>query len=445
MAALKHSDRVISINLTFTSSLLEKLSSIKEPFSELEELFLLSVNTQGLAFPGALRWGSRLRRLHLTRIASPALPRLLPPSLDLVDLQLHEIPSDGYFPPNEFANALSGMTQLRSLLLHFHSFSSRRNRIGIPPPSGERVDLPALTRLKFRGPSKYLDSVVARIDAPRLGDIEIRFFNQLTFDVSQLGRFVDRIEIQKSYHRADVLTSKRVVSISFTQPGVPTRFGLEISCGQSDWQLLCMAQICNHLPASLLGVGDVGVNTTRPSSGQDDVDREQWLEVIRPFRSANRFYVAGKLAADIVHALRAADGEPVTVLPALQHFYVQVPVPLHVPLREIMASFITWRKLRGCPVRVKYRCSMCTTSFSRQQELRRHIKDKHEYQPRRRDPFPSGHTGTGVPPSSAELRRGGASQFSGPMNASLEAISFPDFAWLRTMLTSDFSSERGDR
>jgi hypothetical protein len=38
IAALKQSDRVSSINLTVTRSLLEKLSAISEPFSELEEL-----------------------------------------------------------------------------------------------------------------------------------------------------------------------------------------------------------------------------------------------------------------------------------------------------------------------------------------------------------------------------------------------------------------------
>jgi len=42
MAALKLSDRVISMSLTATSPLLAKLSAIQEPFSELEKLVLLS-------------------------------------------------------------------------------------------------------------------------------------------------------------------------------------------------------------------------------------------------------------------------------------------------------------------------------------------------------------------------------------------------------------------
>ncbi|KAI9449235.1 hypothetical protein BJY52DRAFT_270560 [Lactarius psammicola] len=99
MAALKQSDRISSVNLTVTNSLLEKLSTISEPFSELEQLVLLSRDKLQLTLPSAFRWGARLRTLHSTRIAIPALPQLLSPSTGLVDLQLHEIPSVGYFSP----------------------------------------------------------------------------------------------------------------------------------------------------------------------------------------------------------------------------------------------------------------------------------------------------------------------------------------------------------
>ncbi len=52
MAALRHTDRVVSINLTVTSSLLEKMGTIAEPFSELEDLVLLSQTLWGWRFPG---------------------------------------------------------------------------------------------------------------------------------------------------------------------------------------------------------------------------------------------------------------------------------------------------------------------------------------------------------------------------------------------------------
>ena len=42
----------------------------------------------------------------------------------------------GYFSPEAFANALSGMTQLQTLSLHFLSFPPRRNYLSLPPQPG---------------------------------------------------------------------------------------------------------------------------------------------------------------------------------------------------------------------------------------------------------------------------------------------------------------------
>ena len=169
IAALKHSGRVSSIRLTVTTSLREKLSAISEPFTELEDFVLFSRDNQPLTLPNSSHLGPRLRTVYLTGIAIPSFPQLLSPSQFLVDIQLHEIPITGYFSPEAFANALSGTTQVQSLLLHFLSLPPRRNHLRLPPPPGERVALPALTCLKYRGTSKYLDSFVARIDAPPSG------------------------------------------------------------------------------------------------------------------------------------------------------------------------------------------------------------------------------------------------------------------------------------
>jgi hypothetical protein len=51
IAALRQHDRVSSISLTVTSSLVEKLSAISRPFSELEELVLLSQDNVQLTPP----------------------------------------------------------------------------------------------------------------------------------------------------------------------------------------------------------------------------------------------------------------------------------------------------------------------------------------------------------------------------------------------------------
>lgn len=299
VAALKQSDRVRSISLTVTSSLVGKLSAISEPFAELEEMTLLSRDLQ-LVMASTFRWGSRLRTLHSTMITFPSFPELLLHSRDLVDLHLHDIPIAGYFSPEVYANALSGMTKLRSLSLHFFSSHPRRDYLGYPTSSGERIVLPSLSCFKYRGVGKYLDSLLSRIDTPSLQYIHIAYFTcQPTMDAAQLFQFISRTEMMNPPRRADILTSGRAISVSFTQSNAPTRFEVEVPCGQLDWQLSFMTQICNQLPPFLSCVEELLVNTTRSSISQNDLGSERWLELIRPFCEAKDIRVSRDFATDI--------------------------------------------------------------------------------------------------------------------------------------------------
>jgi hypothetical protein len=388
IAALKQSGRVSSVSLTVTSSIVEKLSTISKPFSELEELALLSQDTMALSL-STFRWGPRLRTLHSTRIAFPSFPQLLSPCHDLVDLHLYEIPSAGYFSPETFANALSGMTQLRSLTLHLISFPRRRSYVGLPPPPGERIVLPALTGLKYRGISKYLDNLAARIDAPHLSDIDVTFFSQPTMDALQLSRFIERIEVQSvmSLSQAEVKTSEHAISISFINSRVSTPpLRLQISCRQLDWQLSCMAQVCDQFSPFLFRVKELRINTTRSSSGQDDEADEQWLDLVRSFDGITDFWMANELTADILCALGQTDEGHTTVLPALRHIHIEKPMEMNEPswdvLLSVTRSFITSRSLSGSPVHVNvsiFRCHICHIDFRQQKGLDSHLQDEHAY------------------------------------------------------------------
>ncbi|KAI9451040.1 hypothetical protein BJY52DRAFT_1419285 [Lactarius psammicola] len=324
LAALEQSDRVYSIGLTVSSSLLNKLSTISRPFSGLEKLVLLSQASL--------------------------------PSRDLVDLQLNEIPGVGYFSPEAFANALCGVTQLETLSLHFLSLPPRRNYPALPPPSWDRVNLPTLTCFRYRGISKYLDNLVARINAPRLGDIDITFFSQPTLDAWQLGLFINCIEMWRSPLRAEILSSRAAISISITstQPGTLARLGLQISCEQLDWQLSSISQICDHFFSFLFSVEDLGIMTIGSSSVPDDMDNEQWLRLIRAFGGAKDFHVAGELVTDILRAIRPTDEEHNTALPSLRNLHVQDPMSMRGPPRDSVESFVTQRRLSGHPIQIYY-------------------------------------------------------------------------------------------
>jgi hypothetical protein len=383
IAALKQSGRVSSISLTATSSLIEKLSSISEPISELEELTLLSRENMQLTLPSTFRWGPRLRALHSTRIAFPSFPQLLLPSHNLVNIQLHEIPSAGYFSPEAFANALSGMTRLQALTLHFLSFPGRRSHLGLPPPPGERILLPALILFKYRGTSKYMDSLVSRIDAPRLGDIDITFFSQPTMDASQLGHFIERTETQMSLTRGEVQISAHTISITFTNSSTPTRLRLQLSCKQFDWQLSCMAQVCCQFSPFLFRVEELSIKAIQWSIGHDDpVGEESWLELVRSFRGARDLWIANELTTYVLGALGRAEGGHATVLPALDRLFVENPTAMNLnePSCDALMLFFNLRSLSGHPVRLNVslsQCHICRSSFSQQQGFESHFVDKH--------------------------------------------------------------------
>jgi hypothetical protein len=123
IAALKLSSRICSISLTVTGPLLEKLTVVSEPFSNLEEIALLSQDTAQLTLPSTFQWGPRLRRLYLTRIAFPSNPWPLISSRVLVDIRLHGIFSHIHMPleslvfvPVRDDPASNSLTPISSLL-----------------------------------------------------------------------------------------------------------------------------------------------------------------------------------------------------------------------------------------------------------------------------------------------------------------------------------------
>ncbi|KAI9440229.1 hypothetical protein BJY52DRAFT_1229555 [Lactarius psammicola] len=150
--------------------------------------------------------------------------------------------------------------------------------------------------LSYHNYPKILNEVFPDVDAPRLGDIDIKFFSQPTLDASQLGLFINRIEMWESPLQAEILSSGGAISITFTQPlaGAPTRLGLKILCKQFDWQLFSISQICNHFSCFLFNVEDLGIKTIEPSIVPDDMDDEQWLGLIRAFDGAKDLRVAGQ-------------------------------------------------------------------------------------------------------------------------------------------------------
>ena len=353
VAALKQSDRVTSISLTVTRSLLKKLSAIKRPFPALEKLMLVSQDGAQLTLPSTFQWSPRLRCFHSSRVAFPSLLRLLYSSKNLVDLQLHEVLHPSIFPPEVFMNAFSGMVQLRSLSLHFPSIIVHVN---LPPTSEQLVVLPALTRLNYTGRAEYLEGLVSRMDAPLLGDIKLTFLNIAVTNLPELRKFTNRIATHNSYHWADILASELGISVCLTQPGDSTCLKLQSSRKPLSEQLYFLSRICNQLSAFLLNVEDLRITAQRPL-GQGDIRcSAKWLEPIKSCRSVKWLHVSENISTLITWSLQLPYMK--NVLPALHKLCIKLRIrelkPCDSLMRESVVSLMVSRRLSGRPVAVEY-------------------------------------------------------------------------------------------
>jgi hypothetical protein len=356
MAALKQSDRVISIRLTITSSLLEKLSTIKAGFSKLQDVVLLSRDDVPLTLPISFRWGRHLRHLHSTGIVFPCLLQLLHSSTNLIDLRLHEVILPWTLSPEMLMNVVSKMTQLRSLSLHFRSTDNNHRY----PPHFERVILPSLlrflTRFNYGGSMAYFERIMARTDAPFLEDIEVTFFDDPTLTLSKLNKFIDQIEMHRSQHQAHILSSEpTLISISLTQPGASTRLKLQLLGMPLHINISSMARIRSRFPNVVFSVGELYISEMR-HLGREDIFDRQWLELLDLFTGVKEFHVNADDSdlTNIVHALQLQKRRRDYVLPTLHKLCIQQPGPRHAPLREEVVRFMVSRRLSGHPIEVEY-------------------------------------------------------------------------------------------
>ena len=345
LAALKRSDRVSSIHLTVTKSLLKNLPSIRGKFSKLEDLVLHSQDGKHLFLPSKIRsgnWsGTHLRVLHLTRVEFSAPFRLLSSSRDLVDIQLHDISNNRFLSPNALAGALSGMARLRSLSLSFLSTTAYQTTIPLSKKCVvNHVVIQSLSCLKYRGASSYLDNLSARLDAPYLADIEITFFNDPPFNISNLGEFINRTGLLKLRRRADILCSERAISISLTQLCLTFPVLCESPVPQP---LLSMTQICSRLSALHL-MEEIRIKVV-PSSWLYTTNCENWVNL---FNGLKWFHITGN-SNPFMNIMR-----PSRSLPALLKLCICDLGSRFSPLREAVVSLLVDRRLSGCPMEVEY-------------------------------------------------------------------------------------------
>jgi hypothetical protein len=356
IAALKQHNRVGKMDMRdIPHSFLERIRAMKmeDPFSALTSLFLHSRQINAPALPDSFLGGSapRLQTLFLHGVPFPALPNLLLSTHGLVELCLWNIPLSGYISPEAMVSGLSSLTSLEKLILEFRSPRSRADRENRLVPRLTRVILPALTFVRFKGDSEFLEDIVAQFDAPLLTWFEISFFNQLISDTRLLGHFISRTEAFKATNLARVAFFEGEVDVRLyprITDGFRERLSLAISCKPSDWQLSSVAQVCDSALSPLPALERLEIYMKR--SWKEDVESAQWVELLHLFTSIKDLLLRDVSIQHVAPALEQLAGERVTeALPALQNLFLEGPQPSE-PVKKAIGKFVAARQLSGRPV-----------------------------------------------------------------------------------------------
>jgi hypothetical protein len=350
--ALMHPDRICEISIYGMRIPLERLESVmRKPFPALERLSLCP-DADGMHAPAQLPntflGGSapRLREITLRHISFPTLPQLLLSSSDLSELHLHDIPPTGYIPPEEMVACASALTKLKSLTIGFKSLHN--HTISTPRPSTRAV-FSSLTHFQFRGASEYLEDLLARFYTPEIEVVNITLFNELSFHLRQLDRFIAFTQMQTSCDRAEIVFTGGEVEIRLLNASLARfRFSLRILCTR-EVQVSSMAQICSdfrtlRFSVKSLDFQDKGFH--EKSTWLTDKESTAWWDIFRNFKAVHTLFISGGLHNPILSVLQRLDEESFGVLPRLEDLYLVG----YEPSGSNIEPFITKRQDSKRPV-----------------------------------------------------------------------------------------------
>jgi hypothetical protein len=357
ISILERSDRLCQIHLNIRASEWEKISAaMQQPFPELTFLWL-NTDKMVTVLPDSFLGGSapRLRWLWLDGIPFPGLSKLLLSATHLTSLLLSNIPQFGHISPEAMVTTLSMLTSLDELYLDFASPRSRPDQESRRPPSMTRSVLSVLTKLIFKGVSEYLDDLVARIDAPRLFQLDITFFNDIVFDTRQIIQFISHTPMLKALEESRVTFGNGTAGVKLLSQTAGFRLlNMKISCREPDWQVSSLGQVCTSCLPPLATLEDLYIHEHPYPQPywQGNIENTLWLELSHPFTTVKNLYLSRTFAPRIVPALQELVGGRTTeVLPSLQNIFLE-ELEASGPVQEGIGEFVAARQVTGHPIAV---------------------------------------------------------------------------------------------
>ena len=250
------------------------------------------------------------------------------------------------------------LSSLETLFLKFQSPRSHPGGLWSSQPP-KHIILPALRRFEFKGVTEYLEELVNRI--PQLNNMKITFFNQIDFNTPRLAQFINCTPTLRVPNEVRVhVVVPEIASIGFRYWASENSFGylsISISCGEADWQLSSIEQVCNSLH-SLSTVENLnlyikgGPGYPLPAWEDDPIENTLWLQLLLPFTGVKNLSLSVELAPGIAATLKGLVTSRVTeILPSLQNIFVQ-GLDRSGPLRENIEQFVAARQLSDNPIAI---------------------------------------------------------------------------------------------
>jgi hypothetical protein len=351
--AFERRDRVRSVRLRMLFPNLQNLiMTIDGEYPALEYLTMepMTDKDTALMLPETFQT-PRLRYLALRGINLPTGPRFLTTATGLVTLSLSTGRPSSYFQPSILLQWLSFIPQLEELkiaILYPVSNSDVESQL-MHAPIMTSVTLPNLRCFEFRCASAYMEAVVRRIAAPRLGKLDIQF-EQLAFFVPSLSRFTNTSENLKfdsakfnfSGYQIDVRVYLREAEVYV--------LSIKVHNWDLGWPPTSLDQVFNSLSQIsqiFSTVEHLTLEHERSFTLLYEVDRTEWRKLLWPFRNVKTLRVDGRLVEEFSRSLPPDDGEhPLELLPELQELtYSGVS-----DNSDAFTSFIDIRQNAGRPV-----------------------------------------------------------------------------------------------
>jgi len=372
---LEHSNRIRQINLNLnhdylflTDSELEKVrTAMQVPFPELTALTLNDskhrrlLTETGPVTPDSFLGGSvpRLQLLAFDGTPFPGLQKLLLSATHLVEIHWN-LPFYPYISPEETVTFLSALTSLERLSLGFEFESSQFGPYAPPPPT--RSVLPTLMAFSFKGDNKYLEDLLARIDAPRLHRLWIEFFYDILhdfyFDTPQLIQFIGRTLTFKLPNEAHVAFNSGGAWFKLQSQAPNLEIvNVDVSCREPNRHPSALTRIRTSFSplfsaAESLYIYENLDSTSKYLDWRDGIENTEWLEFLFPFTAVKNLYLSKQIGPRIALALQQiTEGRMTAVLPTLQNLFLEGFQPSE-SVQEGIGRFISSRQLTNHPITI---------------------------------------------------------------------------------------------